>query len=113
MQAGAAEQPLINHHPLAQTLRLHLRPERDDLAGDLVTEYPARLSARNFAAARENVVMADARGINANEDIIRARFGTIDLRGLQHFRTAEVAERHGPHERHSVRRPAKPAAPSL
>ena len=50
-----------------------IRTGRDDLAGDLVAENPARLAAGNFAAAREHVVIADAGGMNAHQHVVGAQ----------------------------------------
>ena len=53
-------------------------PVVDDLAGDLVAEHAAGLAARDLAAAREHVVIADAGRMDAHQHVVRARLRPLD-----------------------------------
>src|SRR5581483_6321125 len=76
--AGAAEQPLVDHHALADPLGRDVRARGDDLAGNLVAEDAAGL-AWNLAAAREHVVIADPGRADANENVGGAGRRAVDL----------------------------------
>src|SRR5262249_19536433 len=65
--AAAAEQALIDHHPLADARGHHIGARSDDLARDLMAEDATGSAARNLAAARKHIVVADARGMDAHQ----------------------------------------------
>ena len=66
-----------------------------------MAEDPAGATAGNPAAAREHIVIADARCMDADQHVVRAGFGAIDLGQFEHLRTAEVAERYRLHRSHA------------
>ena len=95
-----AIEPLVDHHALAVALGRHVRAGLDDLARDLVAEDAARLAARNLAAAREHVVIADAGGMDANQHVVGPGLRPLDVGRLQHRRRAEIREGDGFHRCH-------------
>ena len=109
----AAEQALIDHDAFAYALARDVSAHRRDLTGDLMAQNPAGTTSGNPAGAREHIVIANARCVDADQHVVRPGFGTIDLGQFEHLRTAEGAERYRLHRDHRHRRPENAAAPSL
>ena len=118
MAAAAAEQALIDHHPLADALRCDAISDCNDLAGNLMAKH-ASGATTDLAGAGQHVVIADARGMDAHEHIAWAGLRPLELAHFKNMRCAEGRERNRLHARHSHRsesrrrhlRSAKAAAP--
>src|SRR5258707_5483168 len=113
MTAGGAEQTLIDHDAFAYALARNTSTDRGNLTGDLMAEDAAGAAALNLATAGEDIVIANACRMNADQHVVRAGLGAIDLGQFEHLRTTEVAERYRLHRGHDHRRPENAAAPSL
>src|SRR5262245_3611489 len=100
--ALAAIKPLIDDHALAFAVGRHSCAGLDDLAGDLVAEDAAGLAAGNLAGAREHVVIADASGMNVDENVTRAGHRPLDHGRLQHRWGAKIRERDSFHRGHGL-----------
>ena len=102
MAAAAAEQALIDHHPLADALRCGAISDRNDLAGNLMAKH-ASGATTDLAGAGQHVVIADARGMDAHEHIAWAGLRPLKLAHFKNTRCAEGRERDRLHARHSHR----------
>ena len=98
--AVAAEQPLIEHHALADALGRDVRASLDDLARDLMAEDAARLAPESCRRARARRDSRCRRRECAPARRPAPACGRSTSVACRTVRTAEFAERDGFHQGH-------------
>jgi hypothetical protein len=90
--ASSAGLKVEGRNPVSRCEILDVGSDLDHLCRELVPEDARRLDARSHAGAKNQIEVAHAATLDANQRLVRCRHGSWDLLNLQYLRSSEFIQ---------------------